>query len=187
MTNARFSDRKNMSFDTLVDMYYDKTFSNALRKTQTREEAEDLCQETFSRAYRFFDSYNKEIPFEAWLNKIMTNKNIDIHRMSFEEKFPNMSLISIDRPIDMGDRPVYTEIPDYSSDPLFHLEREYERESMKKAISMLKPGFRDVLILADFEEKTYEEIAEILGIEVGTVRSRLHRARNMIKRILENS
>lgn len=171
---------KNCSdFGTLYDKYYQTVLSKARRKTKTAEDAEDLCQETFLKAFRFFSSYDKNMPFETWLTAIMTNHSIDSYRRSFENRM-NMSLVSLDEPFLYKDGSAFAEISDDTSEPLKILEMKETEEKYEKTLKSMKKIYRDVYDLA--EDKSYEEISRILGIKVGTVRSRLHRARMELAR-----
>ena len=174
-----------LDFSELVNKYYKKAYSVAYSKTNNREDAEDLVQETFLRALRFFDSYNKEISFETWLYKIMSNINIDNYRKSFKAKNPNIQILSLDQPIETNEGEVAAEIPDYSEDPSLIMEEKHKKQSVIKALNSLKPEFREALYLCDIEGKSYEEIAQITNINIGTVRSRIFRARQEIKEKLQ--
>ncbi|MBQ0104480.1 MAG: sigma-70 family RNA polymerase sigma factor [Armatimonadetes bacterium] len=175
---------KNTDIKTLTDRYYRKALNIAMKKTGNREDAEDLCQETFLRAMRFFDSYDQREPFENWLYKIMANVSIDMHRRGFAYRNPNMCLFSLDQPLQNGDSSVYCEIPDTEQNPLSIIIENDRKEATLSAINSLKPKFREVIYLADIENMSYEEIADTMKIKVGTVRSRLHRARKDVQAII---
>ncbi len=170
-----------LDYNQLVKKHYENAYKKAYGLTHHRENAEDLVQETFIRAFRFFDSYDPNIPFEKWLTKIMKNAWIDEYRKSAQYKNPNIDFISKDQEIETGEGVVILEIPDFSTDPETITDKEEFRASVMKAVYELKPEFREALILADIENKSYEEIAKITNTNVGTVRSRIHRARNEIK------
>jgi len=170
-----------LDYNQLVKTHYENAYKKAYSLTHHKEDAEDLVQETFLRAFRFFDSYDPKVPFEAWLCKIMRNAWIDEYRKSPKYKNPIISFKNIDETIKNDDGEVSYEIPDNSTNPEVIVEREELKKIAKKALDELKPEFRKVLILADVEDKSYEEIAEITKTNIGTVRSRIHRARNIIK------
>jgi len=177
---------RRMDFNLLVKAHYENAYKTAYGLTNHREDAEDLVQETFLRAFRFFDTYDPNSPFEAWLNKIMKNAWIDEYRKSAKYKNPNLKFTSLDDTIKIKEGEVAVEVADDSLRPDEVVLLEERREQVKKALAELKPEFRDVLVLADIEGKSYEEIAKITNTNIGTVRSRIHRARNMIKEKLKD-
>ena len=186
MTNLRALRQAGISgfkldFNQLVKKHYKNIYNKAYSLTSHREDAEDLTQETFLRAFRFFDSYDPKVPFEAWLNKIMRNAWIDEYRKSAKYRNPKITIISLDAKIITEDGEMYIDVADNSTNPEPLAERDEFVESVYKAINELKPEFREVLILADIQNKSYEAIAEITNTNVGTVRSRIHRARNEIR------
>ena len=173
-----------IEFDKLVKQYEKKAYNVAYRKTHNREDAEDLVQETFLRALRFFDSYDRNVSFETWLYKIMSNVNIDNYRKSY--KANNINILSLDQPIDTGEGEVTPEVADYSADPFNLALEEDTKKNVIKALNELKPDFREVLRLADVEGKSYEEISRITNTNIGTVRSRIFRARNEISKKIQD-
>jgi RNA polymerase sigma-70 factor (ECF subfamily) len=141
-------------------------------------DAEDLTQEAFVRAYRFFDRYNRRMPFENWLYRILSNVFIDELR-----RRPKARLQSLDQPLQSVDGPgdVLLELPDSSGDPeRLTCEAQLE-EPLQKALDALPAEFKQAVILADIEGLSYEEIAEAMGCSLGTVRSRLHRGRKALR------
>lgn len=177
---------KEMFFENYVREHYRDVYNVAYKKTNNKEDAEDLVQETFLRALRFFNSYDVEQSFENWLFKIMDNIHIDNHRKSFQSRVPHVAVISLDKPLETEEGEINMEIPDYASDPLECVIKTDRKESLKKALSKIKADFRNALILADIYDKSYEEISEITHTNIGTVRSRIHRARKELKEILGN-
>ena len=142
-------------------------------------DAEDLTQETFLRAYRFFDRYNREMPFENWLYRIMLRVFIDELR-----KRPRFKTQSLDQSLslgDSGDADVLLEIPDYDFNPEQMVLNDALDEKLQRALNALPEEFRIAVILADIEGLSYEEIAETMKCSLGTVRSRLHRGRKLLR------
>ena len=177
-TGVLRNDRKE--FDGLVNRCHRQAYNIAYRLTGNNADAEDLTQETFLRAYRFFDRYNRDMPFENWLYRIMSRVFIDELR-----KKPKFKTQSLDQPLnntDSGDSEVLLEIPDFESNPEQMLLSEALEEHLQTALNTLPEEFRIAVILADIEGLSYEEIAETMNCSLGTVRSRLHRGRKLLRR-----
>lgn len=169
-------------FDELVRRCHRQAYNIAYRMMGNHADAEDLTQEAFLRAYRFFDRYNRSMPFENWLYRIISNVFIDELR-----KRPKAKCQSLDQPLMSagGDTEIKLEIPDFTSDPeAMMLETELD-EPLQKALGTLPPDFRKTVILADVEGLSYEDISEAMGCSLGTVRSRLHRGRKMLRSRLQ--
>lgn len=176
-TSAVRNDRKE--FDGLVNRCHRQAYNIAYRLTGNHADADDLTQETFLRAYRFFDRYNRAMPFENWLYRIMSRVFIDELR-----KKPRFKCQSLDQPLgsgDSGDSDVLLEIPDFESNPERMLISEALEEHLQRALNALPEEFRIAVILADIEGLSYEEIAESMNCSLGTVRSRLHRGRKLLR------
>ena len=177
-TGVLRNDRKE--FDALVNRCHRQAYNIAYRLTGNSADAEDLTQETFLRAFRFFDRYNRDMPFENWLYRIMSRVFIDELR-----KKPKFKTQSLDQPLnnaDSGDSEVLLEIPDFESNPEQMLISEALEEHLQTALNTLPDEFRIAVILADIEGLSYEEIAETMNCSLGTVRSRLHRGRKLLRR-----
>ena len=142
--------------------------------TGNSAEAEDLVQESFVRAFRFFGKYDPSMPFSSWLYRIMTNAHIDSVRR--KGKLKTMSL-------EQGgaDGNTTWELPDMDSSPDRMMLHGALDEPVQKALSAMTPEFRMAVLLADVEGMAYEEIAEVMRTSVGTVRSRIHRGRKQIR------
>lgn len=167
-------------FDRLVRDHHRRAFGFAYRMTGNREDAEDLTQEAFLRAFRALDRYDPERPFDRWLYRIITNLFIDRLRSR-----PASLPLSLDIPIesDDGDQ-VFSDIADDTADPSYIVMRETMDERLQNALNALPPQFRETVILTDVEGLSYDEAAELLNCAVGTIRSRLHRARVMMRESL---
>ena len=171
--------QERTEFDALVQRHHRQAYNVAYRMTGNRSDAEDLTQETFLRAFRFFDRYNREMPFDNWLYRIMTRVFIDTLR-----RRPKIKSLSLDAPLnsgDSGDSDVFLEVPDYEADPERMMLTDSLDEPLQRALVALPEEFRLAVILADIEGLSYEEIAEVMGCTVGTVRSRLHRGRKRLR------
>ncbi len=166
-------------FDALVHKCHRHAYNIAFRLTGNHADAEDLTQESFLRAYRFFDRYNRDMPFENWLYRIMSRVYIDELR-----KRPRIQAQSLDQPLSLGDgsdADVLLEIPDSAFDPEQIMLTEALEEHLQTALNALPDEFRIAVILADIEGMCYEQIAETMNCSLGTVRSRLHRGRKQLR------
>ena len=157
----------------------DQVFRVARHLVGSREEAEDLMQETYARAFRSWRSFTPGTNLRAWLLRILTNLNIDRGRR--QQRTPPTT--SID---EHGDYYLYDKLEEAEGKPLDE-ERVIERlsqDSIVEALSHVPHDFRDVLVLVDIGEFSYADAAQILDIPIGTVMSRLHRGRRILKKNL---
>lgn len=172
-------------FDRLVHRCHRQAYNVAYRLTGNQADAEDLTQESFLRAYRFFDRYNRDMPFENWLYRIMSRVFIDELR-----KRPKIKTQSLDSPLNTslsGDADILLEIPDFVSNPEQMMLSESLEEYLQTALNSLPQEFRIAVILADIEGLSYEEIADSMNCSLGTVRSRLHRGRKLLRHNISQS
>jgi RNA polymerase sigma-70 factor (ECF subfamily) len=177
-TGVSRNDRKE--FDSLVNRFHRQAYNVAYRMTGNHADAEDLTQESFLRAYRFFDRYNRDMPFENWLFRIMSRVFVDELR-----KRPKYKTQSLDQPLnaaDSGEADLMLEIPDFDSNPANMVLAEALDERLQRSLDSLPDEFRIAVILADIEGLSYEEIGEAMGCSLGTVRSRLHRGRKLLRK-----
>lgn len=151
----------------------DGLYGFAYRLTNDAEQADDLVQETYLKAWRFIGSYTADTNAKAWLFRICRNAFINEYRSRKSQPYK----------VDYEDIVVYHNEDDPATPRYFGLHEEMGNKLMgdevTRAINALRPAFRTVVLL-DLEDFTYEEIAAIAGIPIGTVRSRLHRARNIL-------
>jgi RNA polymerase sigma-70 factor, ECF subfamily len=152
----------------------DILYNYALRMTGNADDARDLLQETFLKAFRFWDKYEKGTNVRAWLFRIMKNTYINVYRKAVKE--PDT--------VDYNDiQNFYNVIRENSADSNDLQEKLFGHlldDDVTKALEELPEEFRTVVILCDIEGLTYEEIAEFVECPVGTVRSRLHRGRKLL-------
>lgn len=165
-------------FDALFRPLVDPLYRTAQRMTRDPVRAEDLVQETALRAFRNFNQYEPGTNFKAWVFRILTNEYINLYRQ--KARRPGM--------VDFADvEPVYEEIatePQYFSLGELDVLRERLTDEVSQALDRLAPEFREVLLLSVFEEFSYKEISSILKIPMGTVMSRLYRARQALQKDL---
>ncbi len=174
MTESTKDAQLYLDFEREAIPHMDALFNFAVRITGDSDDANDLVQETFLRAFRFFDKFEKGTNCKAWLFRIMKNTYINSYRKNAREP----------EKVDYEDVENFYENVKPSSTDDAHLEKEiFDNlldDDVSNAIQKLPEEFRTVVILADIEGFTYEEIADFIDCPVGTVRSRLHRARKML-------
>ena len=174
---AREQINRRAEFDRLVERYHKQAYNIAYRMTGNHADAEDLTQEAFVRAFRFFGNYRRDWPFDNWLYKIMSNLFVDDLR-----RRPKAHVQSLDQPLDLsGSGEVYLEIPDSGSNPERLVMSHELDERIQRALNGLPNDFRMTVILADIEGLSYEEISAAMKCSLGTVRSRLHRGRKLLR------
>jgi RNA polymerase sigma-70 factor (ECF subfamily) len=169
-------------FEALVNEHVDSLYGSALRLTRNRSTAEDLVQDTFLKAWRSFHTFQEGTNARAWLYKILMNAYIDAYRRS--SRAPEM----VDHE-DVGDFYLYAkaqESEEYrrAGDPEEILLSRIMDADVKDALEQVPEPFRAAVVLADLEDFSYREIAEILDIPIGTVMSRLYRGRRHLQRLL---
>jgi RNA polymerase sigma-70 factor (ECF subfamily) len=174
IANKRVSERDG-EFQREAVPHMDALYNYALRMTGDPNDADDLLQDTYLKAFRFWDKYEKGTNIRAWLFRIMKNSYINLYRKSSKE--PDT--------VDYEDvQNFYQTIRDQSTDPNDLQEKLFGsllEDDVARALESLPEDFRTVIILCDIEGFTYEEIAEFVECPVGTVRSRLHRGRRLLR------
>jgi len=180
-TNQAALGSDHAEFEKLIERTQRQAYNIAYRMTGNRDDAEDLTQEAYLRAYRSFSTYNRQLPFEGWFFRILSNLFIDLMR-----RRPKQKPLSLDQP--MGDEEnednLLLQIPDEEANPERALMDQVMDERLQASLTALPDVFRKAVMLCDIEGKTYEEIAEIMGSSIGTVRSRIHRGRTMLRRLM---
>lgn len=167
--------RKQQDFNEEIIPHLDALYNFGLRLTSDPNDAEDLVQDTIVKAYRFFSSYEKGTNAKAWLFRILKNSYINNYRkkskkpqeVDYDEVATFYETIRAER----------TETSDLE-DKMF---RELIDDDISNALDEIPEDFRTVVLLCDVEDFTYEEIANMLDVPIGTIRSRLHRGRNLLK------
>ncbi|MFN8185554.1 MAG: sigma-70 family RNA polymerase sigma factor [Gaiellales bacterium] len=166
--------RNRVRFEEEALALSEQVYRVARRLAPSREEAEDLVQETYARAFRNWRSFEAGTNLRAWLFRILTNLNIDRGRR--EQRTPTME------PIEEGDYFLYNrlEAAGGGSDEDRAVER-LSQDGVVEALSAVPHDFRDVIVLVDIGDFSYRDAAQILDIPIGTVMSRLHRGRRILK------
>jgi RNA polymerase sigma-70 factor (ECF subfamily) len=157
----------------------DQVYRVARHLANSREEAEDLVQDTYARAFRSWRSYTPGTNLRAWLLRILTNLNIDRGRQRQRRPDP--------QPLEEGDYFLYNRLEESTGDGNVEEERVVDRlsqDSIVDALAAVPHDFRDVIVLVDIGDFTYQDAANILDVPIGTVMSRLHRGRRILKREL---
>jgi len=166
------------AYTELVDRHRNSVFHIVFRVVRDQDMAQDLVQETFMKAFSSLKSYHCEYRFSTWLYRIAANASIDYLRKK------RIKALSLDLPIDTEDGQVTVEIPDMSHHPEEEILRRERAVSISEAINSLPAKYRQVIIARHQEEKSYEEIADELGVPVGTIKARIFRARELLKKHL---
>jgi RNA polymerase sigma-70 factor, ECF subfamily len=170
------SARDRVHFEEEALEFADQVYRVARRLVGTREEAEDLVQETYARAFRSWRSYTPGTNLRAWLLRILTNLNIDRGRRT--QRSPDI------QPLEEGDYYLANRVAEVQGEQALEEDRVVEhlsQDSIVNALSALSHDFRDVVVLVDIGEFSYADAAQILDVPIGTVMSRLHRGRRQLK------
>lgn len=160
------------AFGELVTRYESKVYSLALRMVRNPEDAEDVLQDTFLRAYRGIKSFQGNSTFSTWIYRITANSALMRLR---KRQLPTVSIE------DSDERETPINIADWAPGPVEQLLSHETQQAMSEAIEALPPEFRQVFVLRDVEELSNAEVAEILDISIAAVKSRLHRARLKVR------
>ncbi len=164
------------AFSELVRRYEGKIFRLAQHVTQNREDAEDVLQETFLKAYEHLDQFKGDSKFYTWVVRIAVNQAL----MKLRRRKTDKS-VSLDETIDTGEDTVTREVATWDEDPEERFSREELNGILDDAIDSLEPLYRSVFVLRDVEELSTEETAQALGLSIPAVKSRLLRARLQLR------
>ena len=162
------------AFEKLVLEYEKSVYNIALRMTGNSEDASDMTQEAFIKAYNSLQSFRGDSKFSVWIYRIATNVCLDFLRS--KSRRPTVSL-SVE---DNDGEEVQLDVADESQSPELLLDRQMTRESVRRGLDTLSPEYRQILLLREIQGLSYDEISEALGLEVGTVKSRIFRARKKL-------
>jgi RNA polymerase sigma-70 factor (ECF subfamily) len=167
------------AFEALVRRYQERLYNSIYRLVDNAEDAQDVVQEAFLNAYQSLDGFKGDSLFFTWLYRIAVNTAISLKR-----KQRVMARMETGRNGGPGLEP-----PDPSAEsrPGHALEQAEQGRRVHEALARLSPGHRAVLVMKDMEGQKYETMAEILQVPIGTIRSRLHRARLELRELLEKS
>ncbi|MCR9062868.1 MAG: sigma-70 family RNA polymerase sigma factor [Cytophagales bacterium] len=161
--------------------HIDSMYNFAYRLTNDEDDANDLVQDTYLKAFRFINSFQKGTNAKAWLFRILKNSFINDYRKKSKEP-AKIDYQEVETIYNSADEPQYNGTVDLRTE----MVQDLIGDEVTRALNGLPVDFRTVIILCDIEGFTYEEMAKILDIPIGTVRSRLHRARNLLKEKLRS-
>lgn len=165
-------------FSKLINKYKNMVYNLTYRMCNNLEDAEDLSQEAFLRAFQFLPRFNPAYKFSTWLYQITLN----IVRDRFKKK--NLNCISLDAPIETEDSKIYQQHSDGTNNPEEIITQQEKIKGIEKTIISLPLTYREVVVLRHLQGLSYSEISSILKIPTGTVKIRLYRARQTLKEIL---
>lgn len=174
---------RRLSFEQIQKKYEGKIYNLILRLVNDPDDAQDLTLETFLNAWRAWDRFRGDARVSTWLHQIAVNncKN----RFKQRDRRREFEAISLDDTIDTATGEMSREVADWRDAPeRLLLDKEF-RERVQQAVEALAPEYRVVLVLAEMEDKSYDEIAQITGLTIPAVKTRLHRARQKMRQRLE--
>jgi RNA polymerase sigma-70 factor (ECF subfamily) len=164
-------------FEKAAMPFVDSLYNTAYRMTRNAEDAEDLVQETYLKAYKYYDKFKEGTNFKAWLFKILKNTFINSYRKKQLEPVKS-DFADIEETFETQ---VSDEVTNRTKDPEEELLEDVLDEDVQQALENLPDDYRMAVILADLEGFSYKEIAEILEVPLGTVMSRLYRGRKLLE------
>jgi len=169
------------AFEELIKDYKKIAYNIALRVLRNVEDAEDASQEALIKVFKNIQNFNMQSTFKVWMYRIVVNTCYDFKRKK------SINAVSIDESIDLGgSSELHREIADDSGNPDVLVEKNFNNKLVNDSVNKLEDDYKTIIILRDIQGFSYSEIAEILSCNLGTVKSRLNRARKSLKEILEN-
>lgn len=162
------------AFEELVLEYEKKVYNVALRMVNNQEDAEDITQEAFIKAYNSLSGFRGDSKFSVWLTRIVSNMCLDLIRS--RGRRPTISL-SVE---DEDGENVELEISDMRQSPETLMDQQLTKESVRRGLKQLPDEYREILLLREIQGLSYEEISAALDLEVGTVKSRIYRGRKKL-------
>lgn len=169
------------AFEELVRLFQNRIYTLCVRLAGNHADAQDLAQEAFIRAYRALGSFRNESDFGTWLHRITVNVWLNFRRKNSVQQ----TVIYLDEPYTDGDGgEIRREVEAGDGDPLQLLEQDEFRGLIRAALDSLSDEHRAVLVLREIEGYSYEEVSRMLGCSLGTVKSRLSRAREVMRRTM---
>ena len=170
------------AFDELVRRYEKQAYNLAYRLAGNYDDASDVVVEAFVRAFQGLHTFRGDANFGTWLHRVVVNTFLDMRKRSRGRQH-----VSLEEQLELNGDTLTRQIEDTSPGPQELVEQEEREEVLQRAIAQLSPDRRILIVLYHFENLSYEEIAQMLKLPVGTVKSRLNRARLALREILEPS
>lgn len=167
------------AFEALVARYEKGLYNLAFRMVPDREDAMDIVQEVFLKVHQALPGFRGDSRFSTWVYRVCVNASLD-----FLRKKQKIQTYSLDEPLNFGESQVAKEVPGDGMSVEDLVENMSLGHRILSLIQELDPVYKTIIVLCDIQGHTYQEIADILDISVGTVKSRLHRARNMVRRLM---
>jgi len=167
------------AFEALVVLYQDRVYTHCVHLTSNPHDAQDLAQEVFIQAYKNIGSFRNEADFGTWLHRIAVNQWINICR-----KNKKLIAFSLDEPITTQEGELQRELAATEESPQDTVERSEDILFLQTALNKIPPEYKTVLVLRDLEGYSYDEIAAMTNCSIGTVKSRISRGRNALKKEL---
>jgi len=171
------------SFAKLMERYRDSIYFMVLKMVHNRDDAEDLTQEAFSKAFNSLRNYSAEYAFSTWLFKIATNNCIDFIR---KKRLQTTSLDSSTITNEEGESPTIA-VADYNPNPEQSIIKEQRAARIREVIEKLSPKYKQLIEMRYFDELSYEEIAAQLDLPLGTVKAQLFRAKDLLFNLLKST
>ncbi|MEX0780422.1 MAG: sigma-70 family RNA polymerase sigma factor [Balneolales bacterium] len=168
------------SYGKLVEKYNKPLYFHIMKVVHNQDVVEDLVQDIFMKAFKNIDSFNREYAFSTWLYRIATNHSIDFLRKK------KLKTYSLDRPINGKEGDVNMEIPDFDSETDREIIHKERKSIIEEAIDSLPERYREVIQLRHMEEKSYQEISDLLDLPLGTIKAHLFRARELLNKYLKD-
>jgi len=175
-----FQDNNELAFNELVQRYKNRLHNFLFRYTRNHEDCEDLVQETFLRVYKSRDSYKRIARFSTWMYTIAINLAKSLYKK--KKKMPKVSIH--EDPSDPDSFEMKLEDPNLLQDDKLH--QNLCMEQVEQALLEVSDDFREVVILRDLQQLSYEEVCEITGLPMGTVKSRINRGRAQLQELLKS-
>jgi len=171
-----------LAFEILVERHKRTIFFRALRVTGNHEDAEDVVQQSFQKAFVHLKDFEGRSSFATWLTRIALNEALMLRR-----KCRKWREVSMEGPSADEEASCVVEIPDSGSDPEHHYSQQERQRLLFAAIDELRPGMRSALHICDLDERSIRETAQILGLSAAAVKSRINRARKTLRDKLNRS
>jgi RNA polymerase sigma-70 factor (ECF subfamily) len=182
LVQRALNDKDQRAYTEIMGRYKDSVYYMLLKMVNNSDDAEDLTIETFSKAFKRLDQYTPQFAFSTWLFKIASNHSIDFIRKK------RIKAISIDQGYSNADGESYViPVKEEGLDPEESMEKDERIQRMRDVVEKLKPRYKRLVELRYLEEKSYEEISDILELPLGTVKAQLFRARDFMFELMKTT